>query len=90
MTGGHFLGEEDRAKLIALALDGLALDELAASRVTRRANAGVLLDGGWNCRAAAAALAFLRGKIPRSRADLRHPLTGNFRGMPPKDFRVVA
>jgi hypothetical protein len=51
MTGGHFLGEEDRAKLIALARDGLA-----ASRVTRRANALVLLDDGWSCRDVAAAL----------------------------------
>ena len=58
MTGGHFLGEEDRAKLIALALDGLA-----ASRVTRRANAGVLLDGGWSCRAAAAALLLGGGTV---------------------------
>ncbi len=39
---------------------------------------------------AGAALALLRGKIPRSWADLRHPLTGNFRGMPAKDCRVVA
>ena len=51
MIGGHFLGEEDRAKLIALARDGLA-----ASRVTRRANALVLLDDGWSCRDVAAAL----------------------------------
>ena len=51
MTGGHFLGEEDRTKLIALARDGLA-----ASRVTRRANALVLLDDGWSCRDVAAAL----------------------------------
>ena len=51
MIGGHFLGEEDRAKLIALARDGLAV-----SRVTRRANALVLLDDGWSCRDVAAAL----------------------------------
>ena len=51
MIGGHFLGEEDRAKLIALARDGLA-----ASRVTRRANALVLLDDGWSGGDVAAAL----------------------------------
>src|ERR1022692_2368172 len=51
MIGSHFLDEEDRAKLIALARDGLA-----ASRVTRRANALVLLDDGWSCRDVAAAL----------------------------------
>ena len=51
MIGGSFLGEEDRAKLIALARDGLAV-----SRVTRRANALVLLDDGWSCRDVAAAL----------------------------------
>ena len=50
MIGSHFLDEEDRAKLIALARDGLA-----ASRVTRRANALVLLDDGWSCRDVAAA-----------------------------------
>jgi hypothetical protein len=41
MIRGHFLSEEDRNKLIALARDGSA-----ASRVTRRANALVLLDDG--------------------------------------------
>jgi transposase len=51
MIEGGFLGEEDRANLIALARDGLA-----ASRVTRRANALVLLDDGWSCRDVAAAL----------------------------------
>jgi len=45
MIRGGFLGEEDREKLIALARDGSA-----ASRVTRRANALVLLDDGWSCR----------------------------------------
>jgi hypothetical protein len=44
MIRGSFLGEEDRKKLIALARDGSA-----ASRVTRRANALVLLDAGWSC-----------------------------------------
>jgi hypothetical protein len=43
MIRGHFLSEEDRNKLIALARDGSA-----ASRVTRRANALVLLDDGWS------------------------------------------
>jgi transposase len=45
MIRGHFLSEEDRNKLIALARDGSA-----ACRVTRRANALVLLDDGWSCR----------------------------------------
>ena len=74
MTGGHFLGEEDRAKLIALALDELALDELALDEVgagwiggasgdAASHNAGVLLDGGWSCRAAAAALLLGGGTV---------------------------
>jgi hypothetical protein len=51
MIRGHFLREEDRNKLIALARDGSV-----ASRVTRRANALVLLDDGWSCQEVAAAL----------------------------------
>ena len=51
MIGGGFLGAEDRATLISLAREGLA-----ASGVTRRANAIVLLDDGWSCRDVAAAL----------------------------------
>jgi transposase len=51
MIRGSFLGEEDRKKLIALARDGSA-----ASRVTRRANALVLLDAGWSCQEVADAL----------------------------------
>jgi transposase len=51
MIRGGFLTEEDRGKLVALVRDGSA-----ASRVTRRANALVLLDGGWSCREVAAAL----------------------------------
>ena len=51
MIRGGFLTEEDRSKLIALARDGSA-----ASRVTRRANALVLLDGGWSCQEVADAL----------------------------------
>ena len=51
MIRGGFLGEEDRARLIGLVRDGSA-----ASRVTRRANAIVLLDDGWSCQAVAAAL----------------------------------
>src|SRR6202795_3469527 len=50
MIRGHFLSEEDRNKLIALARDGSV-----ASRVTRRANALVLLDDGWSCQEVAAA-----------------------------------
>src|SRR5215204_6564181 len=45
MIRGGFLGAEDRNKLIALARDGSA-----ASRVTRRANALVLLDDGWSAQ----------------------------------------
>jgi integrase len=45
MIRGGFLSAEDRSKLIALARDGSA-----ASRLTRRANALVLLDDGWSCR----------------------------------------
>jgi hypothetical protein len=48
---GGFLTEVDRGKLVALVRDGSA-----ASRVTRRANALVLLDGGWSCQEVAAAL----------------------------------
>jgi hypothetical protein len=44
MIRGGFLIEEDRKALIALARDGLA-----AGRVTRRANALVLLDKGMSC-----------------------------------------
>jgi transposase len=51
MIRGGFLSEEDRSKLIAVARDGLA-----PSRVTRRANALVLLDNGWSCQEVAAAL----------------------------------
>src|SRR5882757_2939494 len=51
MIRGCFLSEEDRNKLIALARDGSA-----ASRVTRRANALVLLDDGWSCQEVADAL----------------------------------
>ena len=40
-----FMLEEDRNKLIALAREGSV-----ASRVTRRANALVLLDDGWSCQ----------------------------------------
>jgi transposase len=51
MIRGGFLSEDDRNKLIALARDGSA-----ASRVTRRANALVLLNKGWSCRDVANAL----------------------------------
>jgi len=51
MIRGHFLSAEDRSKLIALARDGSA-----ASRVTRRANALVLLDDGWSAQEVADAL----------------------------------
>ena len=51
MIRGGFLSAEDRRHLIALARDGSA-----ASRLTRRANALVLLDDGWSCQEVAAAL----------------------------------
>jgi transposase len=51
MIRGGFLSKEDRGKLIALARDGSA-----ASRLTRRANALVLLDKGWSCQEVADAL----------------------------------
>src|SRR3979490_1001478 len=51
MIRAQFLSEEDRNKLTALARDGSV-----ASRVTRRANALVLLDAGWSCQEIAAAL----------------------------------
>jgi transposase len=51
MIRGGFLSTEDRSRLIALARDGSA-----ASRLTRRANALVLLDEGWSCQEVAEAL----------------------------------
>src|SRR6516164_1069762 len=51
MIRGGFLSAEDRRYLIALARDGSA-----ASRLTRRANALVLLDDGWSCQEVADAL----------------------------------
>ena len=62
MIRGGFLGEEDRNKLIALARDGAA-----ASRMTRRANALVLLDDGWSCREVASR----QGVVARRRHDPR-------------------
>src|ERR1700677_3548516 len=51
MIRGGFLIEEDCKALIALARDGLA-----AGRVTRRANALVLLDKGMRCQSVAEVL----------------------------------
>src|SRR6476619_7341836 len=51
MIRSGFLSAEDRNRLTALARDGSV-----ASRVTRRANALVLLDAGWSCQEIAAAL----------------------------------
>src|SRR3977135_849118 len=51
MIRAHFLSEEDRNKLIALARDGSG-----AARVTRPANALVLLDEGMSCQDVAHAL----------------------------------
>jgi len=53
MIRGGFLSEEDRKALIALARDGAE-----ASRVTRRANALVLLDDGMSCQEVARVLLF--------------------------------
>ena len=50
---GGFLGEEDRKGLIALARDGSVV-----CRVTRRANALVLLDAGKSCQEVAEVLLF--------------------------------
>ena len=50
MIRGGFLNPEDRRQLVTLARDGSA-----ASRVTRRANALVLLDDGWSCQEVGAA-----------------------------------
>jgi transposase len=51
MIRGGFLSAGDRRELIALARDGSV-----ASRLTRRANALVLLDDGWSCQEVAQAL----------------------------------
>src|ERR1035441_2428731 len=51
MIRGGLISEDDRNNLITLARDGSA-----ASRVTRRANALVLLNKGWSCRDVANAL----------------------------------
>src|ERR1700693_2413527 len=53
MIRGGFLIEEDRIAVIALARDGLP-----AGRVTRRANALVLLDKGMSCQQVAEVLLF--------------------------------
>jgi hypothetical protein len=59
MIRGGFLTGEDRGKLVALARDGSA-----AARVTRRANALVLLDGGWSCQEVASKLSRFRTFAP--------------------------
>src|SRR6202048_5570809 len=51
MIRSGFLSEEDRKALTALARDGSS-----PCRVTRRANALVLLDEGWSCQQVAHAL----------------------------------
>ena len=53
MIRGGFLSDEDREALVAL-----ARDNLAAGRVTRRANALVLLDDGLSCQEVAKVLLF--------------------------------
>ena len=53
MIRGGFLTVEDRKALIALARNGSSL-----ARVTRRANALVLLDGGMSCQQVAKVLLF--------------------------------
>src|ERR1700758_3769311 len=59
MIRSGFLSLEDRRQLIALARDGSA-----ASRLTRRANALVLLDDGWTCQQVADALLLNDDTIP--------------------------
>ncbi|HEY4847504.1 MAG TPA: hypothetical protein VIH87_06835 [Methylocella sp.] len=51
MIQSGFLSEEDRKALTVLARDGSS-----PCRITRRANALVLLDEGWSCRQVAHAL----------------------------------
>ena len=41
-------------------------------------------------QSAGAMLDFLRSKVPENRAAFRDTVTGNFRVIPPKDFRVMA
>ena len=53
MIRGSFLREEDRKALVAL-----ARDNMSAGRVTRRANALVLLDDGMSCEEVARVLLF--------------------------------
>ena len=53
MVRGGFLSASERRVLVELARDGLA-----ESRLTRRANAIILLDRGWSCTEVAAALLF--------------------------------
>jgi hypothetical protein len=50
MIQSGFLNEQDRGELIVLARNGSS-----RSRVTRRANALVLLDAGWSCQEVAKA-----------------------------------
>lgn len=50
MIQSGFLNEQDRGELIVLARDGSS-----RCRVTRRANALVLLDAGWSCQEVAKA-----------------------------------
>ena len=51
MIGGGFLTALERAELTALARNGLA-----EHRLSRRANAVLLLDKGWSCQNVAEAL----------------------------------
>jgi transposase len=53
MIRGGFLSADERRALIGLARNGLA-----ESRLTRRANAIILLDKGWSCTKVAEALLF--------------------------------
>jgi hypothetical protein len=74
MIRGGFLSAEDRRHLIALARDGSA-----ASRLTRRANALVLLDDGWSCQEVATAL-LLNDDTPSGPREFHpEPLTDSVR-----------
>ena len=85
MIHSGFLSEEDRKALTALARDGSS-----PCRVSRRANALVLLDKGWSCQQVAdATLGFLREKVSRNWAELCDSVTDNFRIINPKDYRVM-
>jgi len=70
-----FLSTEDRSDLIGLARDGSA-----THRLTRRANALVLLDAGWNCQEVAGAL-LLMARSGRGTTCLFRTVLRGWRGL---------